>query len=111
MKVIKILLFFLLPLIDRFNASDFLERLRGKRLMLVGDSMNRNQFESLLCLLREGLANKSRMYETRGRKITKGRGQYVFKFQVNPNFIHIFFLNIRVGAIVFMFYQNILSSF
>ncbi|KAK1551320.1 hypothetical protein Q3G72_033849 [Acer saccharum] len=65
----------------RFNASDFLERLRGKRLMLVGDSMNRNQFESLLCLLREGLANKSRMYETHGRKITKGRGQYIFKFQ------------------------------
>ncbi|KAK2646112.1 hypothetical protein Ddye_021307 [Dipteronia dyeriana] len=67
--------------LPRFNASDFLERLRGKRLMLVGDSMNRNQFESLLCLLHEGLANKSKMYETRGRKITKGRGQYVFKFQ------------------------------
>lgn len=70
-------------LIGRFNASDFLERLRGKRLMLVGDSMNRNQFESLLCLLREGLVNKSRMFETRGRRITKGRGQYVFKFQVH----------------------------
>lgn len=34
--------------IHRFNATDFLERLRGKRLMLVGDSVNRNQFESML---------------------------------------------------------------
>lgn len=51
--------------------------------MLVGDSMNRNQFESLLCLLREGLANKSSMYEIEGRRITKGKGYFVFRFEVN----------------------------
>ncbi|KAL7224807.1 hypothetical protein ACSBR1_026149 [Camellia fascicularis] len=67
--------------LPRFNATDFLVRLRGKRLMLVGDSMNRNQFESLLCLLREGLPNKSKMYEVHGYKITKGRGYYIFKFE------------------------------
>ncbi|KAG8372354.1 hypothetical protein BUALT_Bualt12G0057300 [Buddleja alternifolia] len=67
--------------LPRFNATDFLVRLRGKRLMLVGDSMNRNQFESLLCLLREGLPDKSKMYEVHGYKITKGRGFYIFKFE------------------------------
>ncbi|XP_027176204.1 protein trichome birefringence-like 5 isoform X2 [Coffea eugenioides] len=67
--------------LPRFNATDFLVRLRGKRLMLVGDSMNRNQFESLLCILREGLHNKSKMYEVHGYKITKGRGYYIFKFE------------------------------
>ncbi|GAV59723.1 PC-Esterase domain-containing protein/PMR5N domain-containing protein [Cephalotus follicularis] len=64
-----------------FNASDFLERLRGKRLMLIGDSMNRNQFESILCLLREGLPDKSKMYEIHGHRITKGRGYFAFKFE------------------------------
>jgi len=44
--------------------------------------MNRNQFESILCVLREGLQNKSRMYEIHGHKITKGRGYFVFKFVV-----------------------------
>ncbi|TYG87400.1 hypothetical protein ES288_A13G211600v1 [Gossypium darwinii] len=67
--------------LPRFNATDFLERLRGKRLMLVGDSMNRNQFESILCLLREGLTNKSKMYEVHGYKITKERGYFIFKFE------------------------------
>ncbi|KAK1388378.1 Trichome birefringence [Heracleum sosnowskyi] len=67
--------------IPRFNATDFLLRLRGKRLMLVGDSMNRNQFESLLCLLRQGLSNTSNMYEIQGRRITKGKGYFVFKFE------------------------------
>ncbi|KAJ4957930.1 hypothetical protein NE237_025041 [Protea cynaroides] len=67
--------------LPRFNATDFLERLRGRRLMLVGDSMNRNQFESILCILREGLSDKSRMYEAHGHKITKGRGYFLFKFK------------------------------
>ncbi|XP_078439570.1 TRICHOME BIREFRINGENCE-LIKE 5 [Wolffia australiana] len=67
--------------LPRFNGTDFLERLRGRRLMFVGDSMNRNQFESILCLLRESLVNKSRMYETRGYPISKGRGYFVFRFE------------------------------
>ncbi|XP_039119909.1 protein trichome birefringence-like 28 [Dioscorea cayenensis subsp. rotundata] len=37
--------------IPRFNGSDMLERLRGKRVVIVGDSLNRNQWESLSCLL------------------------------------------------------------
>ncbi|CAH8352389.1 unnamed protein product [Eruca vesicaria subsp. sativa] len=67
--------------LPRFNATDFLVKLRGKSLMLVGDSMNRNQFESMLCVLREGLSDKSKMYEVHGHNITKGRGYFVFKFE------------------------------
>ncbi|XP_075674768.1 protein trichome birefringence-like 42 [Castanea sativa] len=37
--------------IPRFNGTDLLERLRGKRVILAGDSLNRNQWESLACLL------------------------------------------------------------
>ncbi|KAJ0111254.1 hypothetical protein Patl1_02416 [Pistacia atlantica] len=37
--------------IPRFNATDMLKRLKGKRVIIVGDSLNRNQWESLACLL------------------------------------------------------------
>ncbi|EPS60512.1 hypothetical protein M569_14291 [Genlisea aurea] len=90
--------------LPRFDAVDFLVRLRGKRLLLVGDSMNRNQFESLLCLLREGLPDKSRMKEIHGYNITKGRGYYVFKFEdydCTVEFIRSHFLvreGIRINA-------------
>ncbi|KAL6874142.1 hypothetical protein ACP4OV_014224 [Aristida adscensionis] len=68
--------------LPRFNATDLLERLRGKRLMLVGDSINRNQFESLLCILHGALPDKARMFETHGYKISRGRRYFVVKFVV-----------------------------
>ncbi|KAK9132043.1 hypothetical protein Scep_011571 [Stephania cephalantha] len=37
--------------IPRFNGTDMLERLRGKRVIIVGDSLNRNMWESLACIL------------------------------------------------------------
>lgn len=35
----------------RFNALKFLGKMRKKRIMLVGDSIMRNQWESLVCLV------------------------------------------------------------
>ncbi|CAD5173431.1 unnamed protein product [Musa acuminata subsp. malaccensis] len=34
-----------------FNGKDMLERWRGKRVVIVGDSLNRNMWESLACIL------------------------------------------------------------
>ncbi|KAH7447385.1 hypothetical protein KP509_01G104400 [Ceratopteris richardii] len=66
--------------LPRFDARSFLQKLRGKRMIFAGDSLMRNQWESMLCLLREGLNNKSHMFEMKGSRITKGKGDYVFKF-------------------------------
>ncbi|RYR01812.1 hypothetical protein S245_054775 [Arachis hypogaea] len=66
--------------IPRFNATRMLELIRGKRLVFVGDSINRNQWESMLCMLLSAIKDPKRVYETHGRKITKEKGNYSFRF-------------------------------
>ncbi|CAL1379479.1 unnamed protein product [Linum trigynum] len=58
-----------------------LEKLRNKRLVFVGDSLGRNQWESMLCLLSSVVANTSSVYEVNGNPITKHKGYLAFKFE------------------------------
>lgn len=66
----------------RLNATDMLERLRGKRLVFVGDSLNRNMWESLVCILRNSVKDKRKVFEASGRHEFKTEGSYSFLFTV-----------------------------
>ncbi|KAJ9183031.1 hypothetical protein P3X46_006950 [Hevea brasiliensis] len=43
--------------LQRFNGVKFLERFRGKSIMFVGDSLSRNQWQSLTCMLHSSVPN------------------------------------------------------
>lgn len=91
-----ILTTFLIPLLNSaafsMNATHFLEILRGKSLVFVGDSLNRNMWESLVCILRHSISDKKRVYEISGRTEFKKKGFYAFRFEarIKISFMFIF---------------------
>ncbi|OVA05504.1 PC-Esterase [Macleaya cordata] len=66
---------------ERFDAKTMLEKLRNRRVVFVGDSIGRNQWESLLCMLSSVIEDENSIYEVNGSPITKHKGFLVFKFK------------------------------
>lgn len=64
-----------------------LEMIRGKRLVFVGDSISRNQWESMMCLLRNGVKNHNKVFEVRGKRITKKAKNFVYRFAVINDYL------------------------
>ncbi|KVH93568.1 PC-Esterase [Cynara cardunculus var. scolymus] len=70
--------------LPRFDGKRMLEKLRDKRIVFVGDSIGRNQWESLLCMLSSTIISSKdngSIYEVNGNPITKHKGFLVFKFR------------------------------
>lgn len=67
--------------VPRLNASHMLELLRGKRLVFVGDSLNRNMWESLVCILKNSVKDQSKVYEEFGRHHFRNEASYSFIFE------------------------------
>ncbi|KAJ6425757.1 hypothetical protein OIU84_026355 [Salix udensis] len=67
--------------LPRLNPGRMLDMLRGKRLVFVGDSLNRNMWESLVCILKGSVKDQSKVYEVNGRVHFRGEASYSFAFE------------------------------
>ncbi|KAM0896433.1 hypothetical protein ACQ4PT_023184 [Festuca glaucescens] len=56
--------------LQRFNATKLLEKLRNKRMVFVGDSINRNQWSSLVCMVESSIPEGLKMREYNGSLIS-----------------------------------------
>ncbi|TMW95120.1 hypothetical protein EJD97_009331 [Solanum chilense] len=56
--------------LPRFNATAMLEKLRNKRLVYVGDSLNRNQWVSLVCMLESSIHTHLKQVHFNGSLVT-----------------------------------------
>uniref|UniRef100_A0A7N0VD08 Trichome birefringence-like N-terminal domain-containing protein n=1 Tax=Kalanchoe fedtschenkoi TaxID=63787 RepID=A0A7N0VD08_KALFE len=56
--------------LPRFNGTGLLERLRNKRLVYVGDSLNRGQWVSMVCLVEKSIPAGLKSMRTNGSLIT-----------------------------------------
>ncbi|XP_071711566.1 xylan O-acetyltransferase 1-like [Rutidosis leptorrhynchoides] len=60
--------------LPKFRAKLLVEKLRNKRIMFVGDSLNRNQWESMVCLVQSGV-NSGR------RSLIKSGSSTIFRIE------------------------------
>ncbi|XP_023730911.1 protein trichome birefringence [Lactuca sativa] len=67
--------------LPRLDGSRMLQLLRGKRLVFVGDSLNRNMWESLICILRNSIKDQTKVYEASGRHHFRSEPSYSFVFK------------------------------
>ncbi|XP_006663716.1 protein trichome birefringence-like 34 [Oryza brachyantha] len=56
--------------LPRFNATKLLEKLRNKRMVFVGDSVNRNQWVSMVCLVEASIPDGRKMRVYNGSLIS-----------------------------------------
>uniref|UniRef100_A0A7N0UWW2 Trichome birefringence-like N-terminal domain-containing protein n=1 Tax=Kalanchoe fedtschenkoi TaxID=63787 RepID=A0A7N0UWW2_KALFE len=78
--------------LPRLDASHMLELLRGKRLVYVGDSLNRNMWESMICILKGSVKKQGNVYEASGRHHFRTEASYSFIFK-DYNFSVEFFVS------------------
>ncbi|GMI63324.1 TRICHOME BIREFRINGENCE [Hibiscus trionum] len=78
--------------LPRLNGGHMLELLRGKRVVFVGDSLNRNMWESLICILRNAAIKPENVYEAKGRHNFRHEVSYSFVFK-DYNFTVEFFVS------------------
>ncbi|KAA8517463.1 hypothetical protein F0562_017756 [Nyssa sinensis] len=62
--------------LPRFNGKALLERLRDKRLVFVGDSVNRNQWVSMICLVESSIPQGFKSMRARGSLYTFKATEY-----------------------------------
>ncbi|XP_021771662.1 protein trichome berefringence-like 7 [Chenopodium quinoa] len=82
--------------LPRFDVQALLNYLRGKRVVFVGDSLTRTQWESFICMLMSGVEDKRFVYEVNQNPISK----------------KIRFLNVRFDSYDFTveFYRSVFLS-
>ncbi|CAL4946316.1 unnamed protein product [Urochloa decumbens] len=85
-----------------FSARAMLEWLRGKRVVFVGDSMSRTQWESFICMLMTGVDDPNTVYEVNDNQISKTirfLGVRFESFNLSVEFFRSVFLVEQIPAI------------
>lgn len=98
---------FLWLIFFRFRPRLLLEKLRNKRLMFVGDSLNRNQWESMICLLQSGVPFSWKKYKKIGRLSVFMIQVFMIFLIVRFIFKYLLFLKFDIFKMIFCFWSLI----
>ncbi|CAN1317484.1 Protein trichome birefringence, partial [Linum perenne] len=67
--------------LPRLNPGRLLDMLRGKRLVFVGDSLDRNMWESMVYMLKGAAKDQNKVYDVNGKQNFRCEASYSFIFK------------------------------
>lgn len=88
-------------LMNRFNGGDLVERYRGKKIMLVGDSLSNNMWQSLTCMLHGAVPNSNYTLTTNHSLSTFLFHVSISYVTLNTTLILIFLVVVYFGFYIF----------
>ncbi|KAF9621300.1 hypothetical protein IFM89_019386 [Coptis chinensis] len=86
--------------LPRFNGQDFLERLKGKTIMFVGDSLSLNQWQSLTCMLHTAVPHSDYTIYRTGAISTVTFPEYAVKLMLFRNAFLVDIVTEKIGQVL-----------
>ncbi|PIA33870.1 hypothetical protein AQUCO_03900014v1 [Aquilegia coerulea] len=86
--------------LPRFNGVDFLRRLKGKKIMFVGDSLSLNQWESLVCMLQAAVPKSPYTITTSNGLTTFIVKEYGVSVSLSHNVFLVDVLTEKIGRVL-----------
>lgn len=84
----------------RFDGEEFLRKMKGKSMMFVGDSLSRNQWKSLTCLLYSSVPNVKYTIDHIGDISTFIFTDYGFKVMLDRNVYLVDIVMEKIGRVL-----------
>ncbi|XP_022942907.1 protein trichome birefringence-like 41 [Cucurbita moschata] len=86
--------------LSRFDGKLFLEKLRGKSILFVGDSLSRNQWQSLTCMLHSAVPNAHYTLTRVGDVSTFTFTEYEVKVMLEKNVYLVDIVREEIGRVL-----------
>ncbi|KAM7280199.1 hypothetical protein ACFE04_007333 [Oxalis oulophora] len=86
--------------LQSFNGRDFLEKLKGKSIMFVGDSLSRNQWQSLTCMLHSSVPHANYNISRVGDISTFTFSDYGVKVMLDRNVYLVDIVSENIGRVL-----------
>ncbi|GLU18024.1 hypothetical protein SLE2022_343470 [Rubroshorea leprosula] len=86
--------------LPRFNGESFLRRMKGKKILLVGDSLSQNHWESLTCMLHAALPQSNYTLEQKGGVTTFFMMDYGVSLSLSHNVYLVDIVKEQIGWVL-----------
>ncbi|XVF79058.1 hypothetical protein PTKIN_Ptkin14bG0189300 [Pterospermum kingtungense] len=87
-------------MLPRFNGQDFLRKLKGKKILFVGDSLSLNQWQSLTCMLSSAVPKSKYTISRKGGLSTFSLPDYEVSLTLSRNAFLVDLVKEKIGTVL-----------